>query len=276
MRSTRSRFLAALAAPLLVVALAGCGGDTSGDATSDGGGDASAASSGYQPGDEVDVDEFLGQMKSGVESSTTATIGMKMSASGIEISADGQVDYTTTPPSMAMKMTMPMLGDEPIDIRLVDGKVYMNMGAMSQGKFIAADLDDPNSPLGDLSSMTDSFDPVSSFEKFKDGIDKVVFVGDETLDGDDVSHFTATLDSSKISDALAGLNAGAGTADLPKTLEYDLWTDSDNRVRKVSMEMGDLATLEMTTSNWGEDVTIEAPPSDQITDMASLGGGSAS
>jgi len=279
MRTVRSRRLVAVvAAPLLVVSLAACGSDKGGD-KADAAGDSSASS--QEPaapdltaGEEVDPADFLAQVKSGAESSTTATESMKMSVSGMEISMEGQIDYTADPPEMAMTMSMPMLGDEPMDIRLVDGTVYMNMGALTDNKFVKSSLDDPNGALGDMSSLTDSMDPAKAMELYGDGFDKVTYVGQESVDGDDTAHYAVSLDTTKIGDALSGLGASAdpSTLGLPKTLTYDIWLDDQNRMRKTVMEMGDLGTLEMTVSNWGEPVDIQAPSADQITDMPAFSG----
>lgn len=273
MRSARTRLFAALAAPLLVVALAGCGSDKSGsDDKADGSSAADAAPDGLKAGDEIDPADFLATMKAGVDTSTTATVKMTMTAAGMDITADGQLDYTTTPPEMSMQMTMPMLGEDPIDIRIVDGKAYMNMGALSGNKFVMSSLDDPAGPLGDMSEFTDSFDPVQSMENFSDGFSKVVYVGQDSLDGDDVAHYELSIDTTKLGDALGSLGASSGTEAMPKELTYDAWLDGDNRIRKVDMQLGDLGSLTMEVSGWGEDVTIEAPPSDQITDSADLSG----
>ena len=41
------------------------------------------------------------------------------------MTTEGDVDYTTTPPEMAMTMTIAMLGGGKIEVRLVDGVMYM-------------------------------------------------------------------------------------------------------------------------------------------------------
>ncbi len=274
MRSARSRLFAALVAPLLVVALAGCGGDTSGSDDKAGGSSAGdAAPDGLSAGDEVDPADFLATIKAGVDKSTTATMKMTMTAAGMDITADGQLDYTTTPPEMSVEMMMPMLGEVPIDLRIVGGNAYVNMGAMTGDKFVMSSVDDPDGPLGDMSEFTDSFDPVQSMENLGDGFSKVVYVGQDSLDGDDVAHYAVTVDTSKtMGDALDSLGSSSGAGTLPEELTYDAWFDGDNRIRKIDMKLGDMGSLTMEVSGWGEDVSIEAPPSDQITDSADLSG----
>jgi hypothetical protein len=279
MRTVRSRRLvAAVAAPLLVVSLAACGSDKGGDKTS-AAGDSSASSEkpstpDLKAGEEIDPADFLAQVKSGVEGATTSTTSMKMSISGMEITMEGQVDYTADPPEMAITMSMPMLGEDPMDMRIVDGFAYMNMGALTDNKFVKSSLDDPNGALGDMTGLTDSMDPAKSLENFSAGFDKVVYVGPESVDGVDAGHYQLTVDTTKIGSALSELGATGtdpSSLGLPDTLTYDVWLDSESRMTKSVIELGDLGSMEMTASNWGEPVDIQAPSADQITDMPAFG-----
>lgn len=269
MRSVRTRrALAAIAAPLLVVSLAACGSDKSSDKNDD---SSSAAESvpEVEPGEEVDAAEFVDALKAGAAEATTASFDMKMTAAGMDISAEGQIDYQADPPEMEISMTMPMLGQDPIKMVMVDGKAYMNMGALTDGKFIEADADDPNSPLGDTSELTDSMDPMKTFGDFEDGLTKVVYVGEESVGGDDTEHYTLSVDTTKLSGQFSDL-ASSG-AEIPEELEYDMWLDGDNNIRKLTFDLGEMAAVEMTTSDWGESVDIEAPPASEITDMPAFG-----
>lgn len=281
------RAVAAVAAPALFFALVACGSDKSEQA----GDDATTASSSpaasespqdsesASPGDEggapaegekVDTKTFLENIRTSMDSATTAHISMKMSASGAEISATGELDYTTKPPSMAMKMTMPTLGPDPIDLRLVDGMMYMNMGNLSQGKFYKFDLSDENSPLGDLSGLTDSMDPTAAFDASSGSLKSVTFVGDEDVDGETLAHYTMTMDTSKVK-KLKGLGAAAGSS-VPKQMTYDVWLDDQYRTRQMTMDLGSQGTIEMKAFDWDKPVDITAPPANKITEMPGMQG----
>ena len=49
-------------------------------------------------------------------------------------------------------------------------------------------------------------------------------------------------------------------------MTQDWWFDDDGMIRQFSSDFGGTSTT-MTLSDWGADVTIEAPPSDQVTTM---------
>ena len=283
MRTSLRRSLATAAAVTLLTSLTACGGDDGGDATDDPT-SASSDTSSEEPeasaeesesedaadeadeaddaeGEEITAEEFLDTFRDGVENSTTGHMTMTTGFSGMSIDAEGDVDYRTDPPSMAVAMTIPSMGGD-IDMRFVDGIFYMNMGQASQNKFIKLDPADPNSPMGDVGELTESMDPVRSFEQFAAGLDKVVYVGEEDVDGDETDHYVLTLDTTKIESL-----KDAGTAGIPKELEYDIWLDEENRMRQVLIDMGTNGQIDMNIEDWGEDVEIEAPAANEIVQM---------
>lgn len=276
MHPVRSRrLIAAVAVPLLVGALAACGPDDSKSADQDSTPAASSSSPSdeqssesppadqsddTQAGDSVDPHDFTEEVKDGFGEMTTATVHMEMAGGPAAMTADGQVDYRTNPPSMSMTMQSAAMGNQKMEMRLVGKKMYMKMGNLTGGKFMALDLDDPNNPLGDTDSLTDSMDPAKSFEQFESGLQKVVFVGEETVDGENTDHYKLTIDTSKL-DAASSDTAGV----LPKMMKYDAWLDDDGRMRQTRVDMGKLGTTTVTIADLGEPVKITAPPPSQVT-----------
>jgi hypothetical protein len=283
MRTSLRRSLATAAAVTLLTSLAACGGDDGGDATgepttatsdtaeepeataeeseADDSADDEGADEGAADGEEISADEFLDTFRDGVENSTTGHMTMTTGFSGMSIDAEGDVDYRNDPPSMAVNMTIPSMGGE-IDMRFVEGIFYMNMGQASQNKFIKLDPADPNSPMGDIGELTESMDPVRSFEQFAAGLDKVVYLGEEDIDGESTDHYVLTLDTTKIESL-----EDAGTAGIPKELDYDIWLDDENRMRQVLIDMGTNGQVDMSIEDWGQEVEIEAPAANEIVQM---------
>jgi LppX_LprAFG lipoprotein len=278
---TVRRLVAAAAVSTLLLGLAACGSDDPKAATDPAANSSSPADSSEEPSDEASTDpsesaegdgsepaagekvdpaDFIALMKSSVENATTAKMSMTMSAAGSDITAQGILDYATEPPAMQMKMTMPSLGNSPIDMRLLDGTMYMNMGEITQGKFIAFDLNDPNGPLGDMSALTDSMNPVDSLADLEGGLKSVVYVGDEDVDGEQLSHYELTVDTSKVK------TMADQAATLPKTITYDIWFDSEDRTRQMIMDVPQAKTsIEVKMFDWDVPVTIKKPAPKQIT-----------
>lgn len=270
MRASRIRpALAATAtAALLVGGLAACGSDTGTDepevaSQSSSSGDTEAADLPAE-GDTVDPDEFAGWMKDGLGRSTTAKTSVSTDYGMGAIEGEGQVDYTKTPVEMAMTMSGAAMGGSKIDMRLVEGVMYMNLGSSSNNKFVKFDLDDPDSLPPGMAGLGDQLDPLAAFEDFGPALDEVVYVGNEDVDGEDLDHFAVTMDTSKIP-AMQDLPA---QADVPETVDYDLWFDDDFRMRvmKMSMDMAMQVDVEAKLYDWDEPVDIAAPDPEDITD----------
>lgn len=274
LRRRTGRPVAAAASTALLLALTACGGDGSDDASDEPSISESSAATdtGDQPaeGEEVEPADFVADMKTGLENSTTAQMTMTMNAGGAAIDAEGDVDYTTTPPGMAMTMTNQMMGNQQIELRLVDGVMYMNMGSMSNNKFVAYDLSDTGNLPPGIGGMAEQMDPLAAFEQVEPALKSVTFVGEENVDGEDLAHYDLVLDTSKM-ESMQGLPAEAG---LPKEIGYDMYFDDEFRIRQMNMTMDAAQPIdvEVTLSEWGEPVEIEAPPADDVVDPSTMGG----
>jgi hypothetical protein len=273
--AARRTLAAAALAPLLLTGVVACGNDDSGSAS-----DkkepaaASAVLTGLQKGDEVDPGDFVDTVSDGVEASTTAHMTMKVGLGSMgKMSGEGDVDYTADPPEMAMTMDLPMVGaGTKTEVRYVDGIFYMSLGMMSSGKFWKLDPADPDSPLGDVGDLLDQADPRGALKKVEPAIDTVTYVGEEDVDGRSLDHYELTIDPAALAKTMKV--PSDARAQLPDELTYDVWLDDENRLSKMHMDLpvaGMESTVDLTASDWGKKVTIEAPPASEIAEMPNLG-----
>jgi hypothetical protein len=272
------RTLASAAAAAVVLALAGCGGDD--DKAADKAADKSSvqSSSSSSPsapaettsstptesagstdaaasGNEISVEDFAAVLTNALDDATTAHMVMELGGSAG--TAEGDADYTKSPPEMAMKMTLASL-DGDVEVRLVDGSMFMKSATFGD-KWISVPLDDPNSPLG---ALGDQLDLTKAMERFTAAATSASDLGSEEVDGDTLEHYSATVDTKKLLESQPNLSAGAAT--LPDTTTQEWWFDEDGLLRKF--QFGATGTV-VNLSDWGEDVSIEAPPADQVTSM---------
>lgn len=274
LRTRVHRPLAVAATATLLLALTSCsdeGGSASDEPSISESSDASEPDEGDDPaaGSEVDPADFVADMKAGLEASTTAQMTMEMGIPGGGMDVEGQVDYTTDPVSMAMTMKNAMMGDQAMDLRLVDGIMYMNMGSLSNGKFIEFDLSDPDSLPPGMENLQQQMDPLAAFEQFEPALKEVTFVGDEDVEGEELQHYAIVVDTSKM-DSLSGMPAGA---ELPPEVEYDLFFDEEFRPRQMDMTLDIEPKVDMLVKffDWGSPVDITAPPADQTVDASQMG-----
>jgi len=195
-------------------------------------------------------------MTNAMKDKKTYHLTMDMSASGQAITGEGDVDMSDMN-NPKMSLTMKAMG---MDMKMVmlDKVSYMNLGTLSGNKWVKMD----QASLAKKGGVdTSQLNPAESLEKSKAAITKVVFLGEDS----GLKHYQMTMDPTKITGATA---AGTGP------LTYDVWVDGDNLMNKMEMKLsaaGTAGTIKMATSKWGEPVTIEAPPTSQITTMAGIG-----
>jgi LppX_LprAFG lipoprotein len=262
---TLRRSLAALALPLLLGGLAACGSDDEAAPAS------SSSESQAESGGEVDKAEFVDDLKAGLEASTTAKMTMHMDMGGQGIHANGEVDYTTKPPNMAMTMETPAAPDQSIEMRLVDKVLFMNMGQMTNNKFVSYDFSDPNNLPPGMDQLTSTMNPLAAFDSLEEGVQSVKFVGDEEVNGEQLGHYEVKVDTSKVKQ----LQELSTQAQLPEEVTYDMWLDDENRMRKMVMDldMGAAPTkLEIELFDWGKPVDIAAPPASEVVDPSKMAG----
>lgn len=224
-------------------------------------------------GENVEPSEFSEWMVAGLEDSTTAHLSMATDVGMGSMDVEGQVDYTQSPVEMAMTVNLEALGGDPMDLRLVDGAMYLNMGGMTNQKFIKFDLSDASSLPPGMEGLGDQMDPLAAFRDLGDALEEVAFVGAEDVDGEELQHFTVTMDTTKVP-AMAEAPPESG---VPETVDYDLWFDEEFRIRQMVMDLaaggGTAISIEAKIFDWDEPVTIEEPSPDQITDAPAFATG---
>lgn len=260
------RAVAAAVVPLALTSLSACGG---GDATSakspsssTSSGSSPAGSSAAAPaapaaGATESVADFVDRYRSAFDALTTAHATMTMDVMGGTMKGEGDLDYRGDQPAASMTMGGGMFGSGDLQVRLVDNVMYMNLGSMTGGKYARIPLDDPNNPLGD--TFVDSLDPSRAMDTLRSSVRKVEYVGHEP--GGD--HYHATVDTAAmLKDMGEKVPAGAG---MPKTLDYETWFDDQGRLAKMVVDLGSLGSTTLLLSDFGKQVSIEAPPSGQVT-----------
>jgi len=153
-----------------------------------------------------------------------------------------------------------------MEIRQVDGDMYIQMGEMTDGKWMIMDAAD--GILGETDFM-EQLDPTVQSERLKDAIVEFEVEEDaDTIDGVSTTKYIITLDTEKVtgdSDYLDGQLTDA----LGDEIVYEMYLGDDDLVRRQVMDMAGSAQ-EIDYSKWGEPVTVEAPSEDETLTMEEM------
>ncbi len=234
MSRTLSRTTGLLASVvLLVVSLAACG-EASESEPADAGVDKVAF-----------VDRLVGAVKEQGSAQAELTVGSGVSATAV-------FRYDGTEPAAGITATL--LG-QTIEVVAVDGFFYLKQNAGA--KFVKLTRDDPSlSLLGGLADL----DPEQALTGIADAVTSVRERGTETVDGVEVTRYEVTLDGEALGSGM--LDAMPGV-DLSEDLVVTLFVDARDLVRRAQADLGD-NELVLTLTDWGEPVTITAPPAGEI------------
>jgi LppX_LprAFG lipoprotein len=274
---TIRRAAVAAVLPLTLGSLAACGGNDGSTAADPGtqttsrppsdSGSTAGTTSGTRR--TVDSAKFLALVKAGARKLTTAKFSMTLDLSGQQITGDGALDMTGSRPAMKMSMDLSGMGT-PTQIILLGGTMYIAVPD-GNGTFMKVDLTDPNGPLGSMGDTLGGIDPKSLMDRMSPAVfKKVVYDGTETVRGQQLRHYSVTLDASAVP-MLNGMPSSS-TASLPKTLTYELWLDDQGRMAKFTMLMKKVMSTTMTYSAFGTPVDIKAPDPSRVHSMSGTAG----
>lgn len=206
----------------------------------------------------------------------SAHVDMTIGVGGQSIKAEGDLAIGSSPADGAMTMTMDMGSSMKMDMRLVDKVLYMNMGQVTEGKFVKVDLTDESNPLTkQYGQILDQMDPAKQIDQLKSAITSFEKKGEaKTLDAVKTQPYVVTVDTSKVK-AFADLPA-ASKSQVPDTIVYTMYIGSDDLPRRIVFDLaGSKSTMDY--SKWGEPVDIKAPAAGEISDkdLSALMGGAA-
>lgn len=220
-------------------------------------------------GFDLTTDDFVERVTAAAQAAGSVSMEMTTVTAGVTETMSGSVRYADGAQDAIMRGEVPDLGT--LEVRMVDGTVYMAMGELTQGKFLQIDPDDPSNPLGgSVGSLEQEFDPTGTLSGLDEAIVSVEKSGEpEEVGGALAQAYTVVVESSVLPADMTESLAALGQT-LPPELTYTYWVDADDLMRRVTAEVAG-ATNDTTFSGWGDPVEITAPPADQITDASALG-----
>jgi hypothetical protein len=282
----------------VLVGLAGCGADPGPAASASGSGSAAPAAAAASGSADPGAQQLLDAMKAAL--ATHRSVHLTVSAEGARsISGEGDVSYAGNSPVMQMTMRSPALGSGAVEMRLVDGVVYLAMPPMTaKGKFIALDTKDSHGPMRHLGGYIG--DPMAMFDALGAGVTKAVHVGQEDVGGEALDHYVLTVDLAKAWRAvvrsgpggpgmhgpgmpgmdgpwmggpwMGGSDQGGSDRGEPRMggshqrgkISFDLWLDGQDLVRRVQVDVPGKGRVTVTADSWGEPVHVTAPPASAV------------
>ncbi len=268
--------LAAVAAGLILATVSACGGAGQSNDPGSKGEDAPAAKA-PSKNDPLTKENFVERISAAQIEAGSAHMSSTLGGTGAEMKMSGVVEMSEDLKKSKSQLTMDM-GTGKMEVRLVDGMLYLSMGEMTGNKFIKVDLSDSKDPLAsEYGALADQADPEAQLKVFRDALVKFDNQGKDggTIDGVETTRIVMVLDTRKVlkSQGLKDQDSDKAMAQMPKELEYVLYIGPDDLMRRMVMNVKSMETT-IDWTKWGEPISVKAPSKDQITDSSGLLGGS--
>lgn len=175
------------------------------------------------------------------------------------MTAEGDMTITADPASVRVAVTMngPTGASE---VRIVDGVMYMNLGALSGDMFMVFPGGDGDSGLT-TDAIIGQLSPQTQLSTFGASIREFSVDGAEQIDGVKTTHYALVLDTATL---LSGaLTSWIDPAIVGETVEYETWVGDDDLPRRSTMTFPGM-TNTTDYSRWGQTIDIQAPSADKI------------
>ena len=220
---------------------------------------------------ELDAADFYPKVMGALKDAQTFRFESIATSAGQEQTTSGEARYDDD--GIAMKASS--TGAQEMEVILLDQIMYLKSADLgSADTWVKVDLSDPDSLFGMIGKATD---PEAMF-KAMEAPKKLELIGTEEVDGVDTNHYRITVDSDQYAAAMELPGEMAGM--LPDELVTEMWVDGDDLPRKFTQTVetpsnggqGVSSTTEGTYSDFGTDVSIEAPPADEVTENPFSGG----
>lgn len=264
--------LAVLALTLaLGLASAGCSDD---GGQGDGGQAASPTSSESSAADASTTSEepaltkknFAAKIMAAQAEAKTAHLEVTVEAQGQRLTMSGDVDGLDKPATASSDITA-SVGQQQFRLITVDQTFYIRGDGLPTraGKpWLRIDVSDPSNPL---KRAFDAANP-GNFGAYLQGVIRFAHKGETEVDGTPAHRYSLTVDTAKMVAAnptFRGQNPQ--TLGLPASITSDVYVDDANRLLSMRVELGSLGAFQAHFSDYGEDVSISAPPPGQVADF---------
>jgi hypothetical protein len=254
-----------IAAVLAAFAFAGCGGGSGDSNGDDPGADARAENVGLAG--TLGKDDFIQTVSKAEREAESVAMDMRIGGPGVEqMHMAGRVHQGTSTSDIAMELTVSgSVFPVPLSVIVVDEVMYLEMGGLTDDRYVKYDLRDANSSMGDLLAGV-QLDPSGQLRGFRGAIEGFDVDDAEQLDGVDTAHYRVTVDTAALLDNLETTSDelfGDGV-EPPEQLTYEFWVGVDRLPRRISVTIADVTTR-MDMRAWGKPIDIEAPSPHQIT-----------
>ncbi|MGH3505635.1 MAG: LppX_LprAFG lipoprotein [Nocardioidaceae bacterium] len=224
---------------------------------------------------DLSKDNFAAELSDATTQQHSTHLEGEVSFQGQTMTMSGDLTIAQELADVEAQLEMQVPTQGVLEMRIVDSVFYMRGAGLSteSGKpWARIDMSDPTNPLAGFYSQLMSYtNPVDQTEMFR-AVTDLENKGEESVDGVDTTHYEITVELRKALKETGlyedlGAKAAGIASELPEDVTHDVWVATDTAlIVRMSVDLAG-ASLDMHFSDWGEDVSVEAPPASQVSDL---------
>jgi hypothetical protein len=264
------RWVIAVAVFCPAIALVGCSGSNTGPSSS---GNATTTTSVVPASPSpapTDAAGLAALLRKGLSSVNSLHLTLNVTAGNQVIKGEGDTKLAEGT-LQALDISEEVGSAGRVRLIVVDAKTYVQLPATlnQSGKpWVLVSRDSSNPTVRTMATLIESVQNAASpgqITAFTSAARRVTLVGNESLDGTRVNHYSIDVDVAKLPNTMPGRQTllGAGLTSLP----VELYVDGEGRPVKVMQDLtlrGQRSATVITLSKFNEPVSISAPPADQV------------
>lgn len=221
--------------------------------------------------------DFAAELSAATAQQKSVHLEATVSFQGQEMTLSGDIAGAPTKQlaDLEAQVAMQVAGQPALEMRIVDGTVYLrsdNLPTESGKPWGRVDVSDPTSPMAGLYKQLMTYtNPADHVEMFR-AVTSLENKGQDSVDGVATTHYLVTVDLGKAL-KLTGLYEDMGpkadgiVSALPDDVSYDVWVATDTALMvRLSLDLLG-ADVDVHFSDWGQQVSVEAPPASQVSDL---------
>lgn len=215
-------------------------------------------------GSEIGATRILNLFTNSFQVGSTVQVSLTSATANGASSGSGAADLTGTEPGLSMRLTVPQLDGEKVDLRLIDGTVYLQIPSRGS-TFYRAELAALGGQAAFVGALLRQLDPRTYIGALKNGLRSATYEGREVLSGRRADHYRLVLSTRTILTEVQGLSGEAlrlAAAQQPKTTQQDVWFNLDGTLARSSTGISGAKTV-VSYRGWGSKVDVSAPKSSQ-------------
>lgn len=243
--------------------LAGCSGDAPDTSSNTNGESQQSQQEETAASSTITADDFAERIEKAQLEAGSVHMVIESKMGDLSTVSEADVKLGKTAADTAMRMTTDAGGGATLEMLLIGGEAYMNMGAATENKYAKISTD--QFADDSFTEALDETNPAAQAELYKESLKDFTAEEGEEIDGVKTTKLTLELDTRALLEQSGEVDEQV-LATLGETIEIIMFVGDDDLPRRVISTMGETSST-VNYTKWGEPVEVTAPAEEDLAEL---------